>query len=216
MTHPIAQIMRGGCKIILGITLSLGTFHAAMGVEKLSNADRAFLAWAIQIEIQQQDMGRLAARRAQTGAVRNLGNYLLDRHSQARQRLEKVAGQVNVPLSDQLSAMHIRVQKRYASIASAHFDRGFVRHEIGDYNYFLIHFGAAARSRNRLIRAYAANELVRLREDQSKITALMGRVHGQSSDLLRASLGPSRGISRDTSVPSASRLGPASYAHVVL
>ena len=76
------------------------TFFSAIGslgappVQAQSNADRAFLAWAVQIEIQQQDMGRIAERRAQNGKVRNLGDYLVQRHQQAQQRLENVANQL--------------------------------------------------------------------------------------------------------------------------
>ena len=53
---------------------------AASPAQAQSDADRAFLAWAVQIKIQQQDMGRIAERRAQNGKVRNLGDYLVQRH----------------------------------------------------------------------------------------------------------------------------------------
>ena len=54
-----------------GVLLGLATSGIAWAGRSraegnLSEADRAFLAWDIQIEIQQQDMGRLGERRGQT------------------------------------------------------------------------------------------------------------------------------------------------------
>ena len=133
--------------------------------------DRAFLAWAVQIEIQQQDMGRIAERRAQAAAIREFGDYLVQRHQQAQQRLEIVASRLGAALSSKLSATHLRVQSRFRSIPSASFDKAFLRHEIGDYRYFLQHFGTP-RTGGSLVRQYATSEIANLREDQAKIAAL--------------------------------------------
>ena len=84
--------------------------------------DRAFLAWAVQIEIQQQDMGRIAERRAQTAAVREFGGYLVQRHQQAQQRLETVASRLGAAPSSKLSATHLRVQSHFRSIPPGSFD----------------------------------------------------------------------------------------------
>ena len=134
--------------------------------------DRAFLAWAVQIEIQQQDMGRIAERRAQTAAVREFGGYLVQRHQQAQQRLETVASRLGAAPSSKLSATHLRVQSHFRSIPPGSFDRAFIGHEIGDYRYFLQHFEAASRTDGALVRQYATSEIVNLREDQAKIMAL--------------------------------------------
>lgn len=159
--------------IFSAMAATLGVSRSVMGIATPSNADRAFLAWDIQIEIQQQDMGRLTARRALTQEVRDLGNHLVERHQQAQQRLQAVANQLGMALSDKLSEPHLRVQRHYAAIPSAGFDPAFVRHEAGDYRYFLTHFEAAAKSDGSVVRAYAAREIPRLREDQSRIIALM-------------------------------------------
>jgi hypothetical protein len=152
-------------------------FLGAPPVQAQSNADRAFLAWAVQIETQQQDMGRIAERRAQNHKVRNLGGYLVQRHRQAQQRLENVANQLREVLSNKLSATHLRVQSRFRSIAATSFDSAFIDHEIGDYRYFLQHFEAAVRTGSPPIRQYAASETVNLKEDQAKIIALTSRLY---------------------------------------
>ena len=141
-------------------------------VQAQGNADRAFLAWAVQIEIQQQDMGRIAERRARTAETRKLGSYLVQRHRLAQQRLEKVANQLGEAPSNKLSATHLRVQSRFRSIPGPSFDAAFIRHEIGDYRYFLEHFEEAARTGSPLIRQYAASEIVNLKEDQAKILSV--------------------------------------------
>jgi putative membrane protein len=148
----------------------------ASPVQAQGNADRIFLTWAVQIEIQQQDMGRIAEQRAQTAKVRNLGGYLLERHRQALQRLENVANQLGEAFSNKLSATHLRVQSRFRSIPRASFDSAFIRHEIGDYRYFLHNFEAAAHTDNPLVKQYATSEIENLRQDQAKIIALAAEV----------------------------------------
>lgn len=170
--HAIARVAdhprNGPLRALLGLLLAAG-ISAATPACSQSRSDRAFLEWAIQIEIQQQDMGRIAERRAQLPAVRELGTYLLGRHRQAEARLRQTASRLGVALSSRLSATHLRVQNRFASIPSANFDKSFIRHEIGDYRYFIAHFNAAAASRDRSVQQYATNELASLRQDQTRI-----------------------------------------------
>ena len=165
--------------VLLGITAQLvASSPAAATAEPLSAADRAFLAWDIQIEIQQQDMGHIAESRAQTTDVRALGTYLGDRHRRTQQRLQQLAEQLTVTLSNDLSLTHLQIQQRYAAISEAAFDKAFVRHEVGDYRYFLSHFKAALHTRNQPIHDYCANEITRLKEDQAKIAAIMRTIDG--------------------------------------
>jgi predicted outer membrane protein len=141
-----------------------------------SPADRAFLGWDAQIEIQQQDMGHLAERRGQSTAVRDLGTYLVARHTETQQRLRQLAVALGVTLSDHLSEVHLRVQRHYAAIPETEFDRGFIHHEIGDYQYFLRYFDAARTSTDPMIRAFAAEQVPRLQEDQAKIEQLQNQL----------------------------------------
>ena len=149
---------------------------AVVRAQAQNNEGGAFLAWAIQIEIQQQDIGGIAARRAEASVVRGLGDYLIERHREYQQRLQEVAKQLNVPLSDKLSATHLQVQRRFSSIGRAAFDKAFIHHEVADYRYFLTHFEAAANSGDALIQEYARSELPRLKEDQSRIAAVASRI----------------------------------------
>jgi putative membrane protein len=165
--------------ILLGLTgLTLAWPQAVEAAALPSQADRAFLAWDIQIEIQQQDMGRLAEKRGQTAEVRTLGTYLIDRHQQAQQRLQGIADRLKVTLSTRLSPTHLRVQQRYASISDATFDKAFVRHEVGDYRYFLSHFEAASQTQNQIVHDYCAGEIPRLTDGQTKIVTLMQAMDG--------------------------------------
>jgi putative membrane protein len=155
------------------MVLALCAAEAAIAAESASSEDRAFLAWDVQVEIQQQDMGRLAARRALTAEVRDLGNHLAERHLQTEERLRYVAKQLGVTLSDKLSATHLRVQSRYKAIPSASFDKAFVRHEVGDYQYFLTKFERVATAGGPAVSAFAKGEIPSLKEDQGRIVALM-------------------------------------------
>ena len=114
---------------------------------------------------------RLGLYRKTRRSVRNSGEGFA-RHQQAQQRLETVASRLGAAPSSKLSATHLRVQSHFRSIPSGSFDRAFIRHEIGDYRYFLQHFEAASRTGGPLVRQYATSETVNLREDQAKLVAL--------------------------------------------
>jgi hypothetical protein len=60
----------------------------------------------------------------------------------------------------------------FVPIPGTSFDSAFLRHEIGDYRYFVQHFEAASRTSGLLVRQYATSEIANLREDQPKIAAL--------------------------------------------
>lgn len=169
--------------VLLGLTALTFTSPLTAGAAAPPNqADRNFLAWDIQIEIQQQDMGRLAERRGQTEEVRALGTYLVNRHRDSQQRLQQVVSQLEVTLSVELSPTHLRVQKHFASISDAVFDKAFIRHEIADYRYFLNHFEASAHTQNKPLRDYCISEIPLLKEDQARITALMQALGGSGEE----------------------------------
>jgi putative membrane protein len=179
MTQIVALLERNGrVQALTGLVAMLVTVAGLFRAEPTlaqSNVDRAFVAWVIQIEIQQQDMGRIAERRAPTGSVRGLGEYLVERHGRLQQRLQQIANQLNMRLSTELSSDHLQVQRRFSTIASAKFDQAFIRHEIADYRYFMAHFEAAARSGSGAVQQYAASEIPRLEEDQARIAAIARR-----------------------------------------
>lgn len=160
----------------LAIAFAVVSLGVAQAASPTSPTDRAFLAWDIQIEIQQQNMGQLAERRANTTGVHDLGIMLAERHQEAQKRLTQVAAELGVPLSTTLSEMHLRIQRRYAAIAGSAFDKAFVRHEIGDYRYFLTHFETAARTRNPLLRTYCTEQVAQLKQDQAHIVTLMAEL----------------------------------------
>jgi hypothetical protein len=78
-THELYTLPRGASWVLL-----VGKVMAAGGP---SPAGRVFLAWDAQIEIQQQDMAHLAERRGQSAGVRDLGAYLVARHTETQQQL---------------------------------------------------------------------------------------------------------------------------------
>jgi predicted outer membrane protein len=164
-----------------GVLLGLATSGIAWAGRSraegnLSEADRAFLAWDVQIEIQQQDMGRLGERRGQTAEVRELGAYLINQHQQSQAELRRIADRLGVRLSEALSPTHLRIQQHYAAVSAESFDQAFVQHEVGDYRYFLRHFEAAAHTANTDVRRYVETELPRLHDGQKKVEALATKI----------------------------------------
>jgi predicted outer membrane protein len=120
-------------RLLLGLATSGIAWAGRSRAEgNLSEADRAFLAWDVQIEIQQQDMGRLGERRGQTAEVRELGAYLINQHQQSQAELRRIADRLGVRLSEALSPTHLRIQEHYAAVSAESFDQAFVQHEVGD------------------------------------------------------------------------------------
>jgi putative membrane protein len=88
----------------------------------------AFLDQAIEINIAEIQLGRLAAAKAQNQRVKDYANMLVKDHSQALGKLQhlqggKPAGQnTDVPLS----AEHEKLRTRLAGLSGAQFDREYI------------------------------------------------------------------------------------------
>src|SRR3954467_5145800 len=69
---------------------------------QLSQTDQQFIKEAAQGGMAEVQMGRLAAKKAQSDAVKQLGQKLVQDHSKANQELKKLASQKGVTLSTDL------------------------------------------------------------------------------------------------------------------
>jgi len=97
------------------------------------NMDQKFVREAAsgnQLEIQ---LGQLAQQRAQSDAVKQLGQQLTKDHQQAQQMLEKAAQAKNIQVPQELTPEHQACLQKFQKLQGKEFDKHFLAGQTGDH-----------------------------------------------------------------------------------
>lgn len=112
--------------------LALGLALAPVAGNAKSDG-KAFLKEAIQGNLAEVELGKLAQEKSKNADVQAYGKMLADDHGQANEKAQAMAQQMGVEAPRQMSAKQQADVKRLQSLEGAAFDRMFVAHMIKDH-----------------------------------------------------------------------------------
>jgi putative membrane protein len=95
-----------------------------------------------QMEVQ---MGQLAEQKSQSQEVKDLGQTLVRDHTEANQKLEKIAQQKGITLSQTTDPKHQHELTKLQSQSGTEFDKAFVRSAIKDHQKDIAEFERAEK-----------------------------------------------------------------------
>jgi putative membrane protein len=153
---------------------------AAPAASPLSAADRELVMQMAQGGQYEVEVGRLAARRAASGAVRSYAQTLVNHHEAVNKELALLLEAKNLPPPQRLPAdMQARL-KHLQPLAGTAFDREFIRLAgIEDHRANLALFQRAARDAvDADVKAWAARTLPTLRGHLQQAQALAATLTG--------------------------------------
>src|SRR4051812_35048280 len=99
----------------------------------LGDTDQSFLKEAAQGGMAEVQMGRLAAQKAQSQAVRQLGQKLVQDHSKANQELKLLASQKSVTLPSDIGTENETAISHLKGLEGTEFDQAFIKHAVEDH-----------------------------------------------------------------------------------
>jgi putative membrane protein len=99
----------------------------------MSRSDRDFMTKVAGDSLAEIELGRLAAERGQSDAVKQFGQRMVSDHTKANDELKRLADQKGVTLPTQLDKTHARTRDRLAKLDAAAFDREFVKDMVRDH-----------------------------------------------------------------------------------
>jgi putative membrane protein len=138
---------------------------------KLSRGDAGFIKEAAKGGMMEVQMGQYAKDHASNADVKAYGERLVKDHTQANEKLTKIAGEKGVNLAKDIdrdeATKGAKMSTDWQGKSGADFDRAFIKHAISDHKKDISKFEKASRdSKDSDVRSFASECLPTLREHQ--------------------------------------------------
>lgn len=146
----------------------------------LNSADRKFVMEAAMGGMKEVELGRLAAERGASDAVKQFGQRMVDDHSRANSELMQLVASKGVTPPVALDAKHQAAVAKMSRLSGAAFDRAYAKEMVKDHNKTIALFQREAmRGADADLKAFAQKTLPALQEHLSMARALpSGGSHG--------------------------------------
>lgn len=126
---------------IFALAISL----SAAAVAKDDDKARTFLKSAMQGDNSEVMLGKLASEKASGAAAKHYAQMLVDDHSMHLQKVEKVAGGLNVPAEHQAAPEAEKERDKLSKLQGAKFDHEFAEYMVKDHRKDIAEYEKAAR-----------------------------------------------------------------------
>jgi putative membrane protein len=134
----------------------------------LASADRKFVMEAAHGGMAEVELGKLAAEKGSSDAVKQFGKRMAEDHGKASDELKQLAQQKGVTLPTDLDAKHKQLRERLTKLTGAEFDRAYANEMVKDHKKDVADFKReASRAKDPDLKAWAGKTLPTL-EDHLK------------------------------------------------
>ena len=140
-----------------------GAFAQTTTNANLSSTDRQFMEKAAQINMAEAHLGKVAQEKASSQDVKQFGEQLRTGHTQAYERLTKIANDKGVDLAKNIDSEHQSHVQRFENLSGEEFDREFRQHQVQDHEKAIKEFQDYANSgQDNDLKAYASEMIPNL------------------------------------------------------
>ena len=138
--------------------------------DKLSRGERKFLSKAAQGGMAEVQLGQLAQEKAASDEVKQIGEKLVEDHSQANDQVQQIAMAKGVDLPKDISGKHKSAVKRLSKLSGQEFDREFLRYQLEHHREDIREFEKTAdKAENPEVKEFASNALPLLKKHQDMV-----------------------------------------------
>ena len=143
------------------------------GMANLSSKDRDFVMDAAMGGMMEVELGRVAAQKGTSDAVKQFGQRMVDDHSKANEELMTLATSKGITLPTELDQKHREHVTKLSSLSGAEFDRAYSKLMLSDHNKDVSEFEKqSAKGTDADIKAFASKTLPTLQEHLTMAKAL--------------------------------------------
>jgi putative membrane protein len=118
-----------------------------------------FIEQAIQGNLAEIQMGKLAQQKGQSQDVKSYGQMLVTDHSQANDQAKKVADQIDVTAPNGPSAKQKQMCDRMSKLSGKAFDRSFAKEMVADHKKDISEYRKESQKKNDPAADYAKQSL---------------------------------------------------------
>ena len=152
------------------------------GKGSLARADREFVLEAARGGMAEIELGRLAADRASSGAVKQFGQRMATDHQKANDELKALAQQKGLTLPADVGPKHRTLRDRLAKLSGPEFDRAYVDAMVKDHHKDVTGFRREAqRAKDPDLKAWAGKTLPTLEEHFTQIQQIERQLKGRAA-----------------------------------
>jgi putative membrane protein len=151
-----------------------------------SAEESKFLQEAIQGNLAEVEMGKLAKERSQNKDVRDYGQMLIDDHSKGNEKAKTAAKAMSVTAPTEPSAKQKQEHDMMAKLSGSQFDSMFMSHMVQDHTEDIAKYTAQAQSGDSSKATdYAKESLPTLRSHLAKAQSIESKLSDRSSSNAR-------------------------------
>src|SRR6185312_2790049 len=134
----------------VAIGLSAATALAEAQGTKASKADEMFIKEAMQGDLAEVNMGKLAQDKAQSDGVKSFGKMLEQDHGEHSQKVQSKAQELGVTPPQEPNATQKAMYDRLSKLSGAKFDEQFVKEMVSDHKKDIGKYEKEAKSKSPL------------------------------------------------------------------
>ena len=185
-------------------TTQTATTESSSSSSQLSEQEQKFVKDAASGGMAEVQMGRLAAQKGQSEAVKKFGQRLVQDHTKANQELKQIASKKGVTVSSQPASEHKSALEHLRSLQGAEFDKAFTQHAIQDHQKDIQKFQQASQQlQDPELKAFASKTLPTLQQHLQMAKQLETQASGSTGSESSTTTG-----SESTQTPSQAQEQP--------
>jgi putative membrane protein len=166
------------------------------GMANMSSRDRNFIMDAALGGLEEVELGRIAAQKGSSDAVKQFGQRMVDDHSKANSELMSLASSKGITLPTTLDEKHQKDVTKLSAMSGAEFDREYSKMMLSDHNKDVSEFEKqSTKGTDPDLKAFAGKTLPTLQEHLQMAKALPDN---QRSNRNSNSSGGSRNSNRNS------------------
>jgi putative membrane protein len=135
---------------VVAVGLSISAIIAEAQGTKASKADEMFLKDAMQGDLAEVNMGKLAQEKAQSQGVKDFGKMLEQDHSEHSQKVQSKAQELGVTAPQEPNATQKSMYEHLSKLSDAQFDGQFVKAMVTDHKKDIAEYEKEAKSKSPL------------------------------------------------------------------
>ena len=145
------------------------------GMSNMSSQDHDFVMDAAMGGLMEVELGRIAAQKGMSDAVKQFGQRMVDDHSKANEKLMSLASSKGMTLPTALDEKHQKDVTKLSAMSGAEFDRAYSRMMLSDHNKDVKEFEKqSTKGGDADLKAFASKTLPTLQEHLQMAKALPG------------------------------------------
>ncbi len=149
------------------------------GMGNMATQDHNFIMDAAMGGMMEVELGRVAAEKGMSDAVKQFGQRMVDDHSKANSELMSLASSKGMTLPTELDAKHREQVTKFSAMSGAELDREYTKMMVSDHRKDVSEFEKeSTRGTDADLKAFASKTLPTLQEHLKMAEALPGAKAG--------------------------------------